>query len=316
MRLAHETGDAETPYEHTHVVVDFGENITTVNPRFFDLCPKDIPGTFYPTEGGIQTSIHPHIKVLKNEKAYRDALVYISKEDPENEDLKQKDLVSGVLDKRTKLEAIKACAKSYTDVGGISTIFDLKDCDFRTEKPDWSAWTPRPWQKVIIDITKTKPDGRSVYWIYDRKGAKGKSELGEYLEDTMYDLVWMTDDLGDSREAGTIVLNKLSSGWKGNTIIVDLTRCAEHHDRMYDYLERLVNGRITSQKYSGRTIRFNKCHIVVMSNFLPHTDKMSEDRWRISEVMEDYTLRAMTVAEARETCREVPQGTIPVWKHI
>ena len=70
VRLAHETGDKTNPYDHTHCVVDFGKVLQTINMSYFDY-----------------ENIHPHIRVLKNAKALKDAKTYIAKEDPANKDL-------------------------------------------------------------------------------------------------------------------------------------------------------------------------------------------------------------------------------------
>ena len=36
VRLAHETGDKTTPYNHTHCVIDFGKVFQTINMSYFD----------------------------------------------------------------------------------------------------------------------------------------------------------------------------------------------------------------------------------------------------------------------------------------
>lgn len=307
IRLAHETGDAEAPYHHTHVVVDFGGRFQTTRERFFDFP--------FVQEDGSTINIHPHIKVLKNIKAHADALIYISKEDPENSDLKEKpSLVTGILATSTPVEALRQFMVKPSDVMGILAIHALRDGDYRTIKKDWSSWEPYPWQKELIDmIENVTPNGRDIHWVYDKKGRKGKSVLGEYLEDNYADQVYFFDDLGNAREAATVLEGVFQSGWAGNTIIIDLTRCAEHHDRMYDYLERLANGRITSQKYKGKRLKFDKPHIIVFSNFTPHTDKMSLDRWQIKTINDDYELVKLSVNDIikiqKENSCELPEDS-------
>ena len=64
--IAHENGvnDPKTPYEHSHVVIDFGRRIDTRNARAFDF-------------GGI----HPHISKIINPTEWIKACKYITKED-------------------------------------------------------------------------------------------------------------------------------------------------------------------------------------------------------------------------------------------
>lgn len=205
IRLAHETGDKETPYNHTHVLMELNKRFQTTNERFFDI---EVLGE----DSGETIVIHPHIKVLKNKKAFEDAKIYIAKEDPDNADLKKEGFVRSILNATTAIEALEKHLDKASDATGILAIYDLKDMDFRTNTPDWSTFKPRPWQEKFLEIATQDPDGRSVYWIYDKKGGAGKSLFADYLEDELPEKVWVADDLGNSREAATIVQGKLASG--------------------------------------------------------------------------------------------------------
>lgn len=296
IRSAHETGDDANPYNHTHCVIDFGKSFQTRNCRFFDIEPSL-------RHHNIDETIHPHIQTYKNRADFENAKKYIAKEDPDNADLKEKPcMIEGILNQDKLVDALKNYCKKPSDAMGIMAIHALRPADYRTDKDDWTYWKPRPWQEFVIFKIDEKPDGRSVYWIYDQKGKSGKSVLGDYLDDhpDYCDKVYFTDDMGNSRECATIMESLFAGGWRGNTIIVDLTRCTEHHDRMYDYLEKVANGRITSQKYRGKRIKFNKPHVFVMANYLPHYDKMSLDRWQIYEIENNTEIRKMTIDEVKD----------------
>jgi len=95
----------------------------------------------------------------------------------------------------------------------------------------------------------------------------------------------MTTDLGTSRDAATILYNSLNMGWTGHCIFMNLTRNCEHHDRMYDYIEAIKDGRLTLQKYSGCTVRFDNPHVVILANWLPKVEKLSLYKWDIRKLI-------------------------------
>lgn len=87
--------------------------------------------------------------------------------------------------------------------------------------------------------------------------------------------------IGTQSDAALLMWGFVSSGWKGNTILVDLVdlvRDAEE-DRFYDSLEGFKNGAMQTEE--GEEVFFNPCHLVVFANFLPKTRMMSWDRWDI-----------------------------------
>jgi len=63
-------------------------------------------------------------------------------------------------------------------------------------------------------------------------------------------------------------------------IIFNFTRQQEAHN-VYQALEELKDGMVTSEKYKGRTIYFNVPHLVVFANYLPEVKHLTIDRWDI-----------------------------------
>ena len=121
MHIAHETGDEHCPYPHTHVAVEFKTLFSTQNCRMFDF-----------------EDIHPNIRILPGKKAYQDALVYISKEDPECAHLKRDtslSIVRRVLQCETVVEALEKNCESINQANGIVTIFNLKEHSVEPEAP-------------------------------------------------------------------------------------------------------------------------------------------------------------------------------------
>lgn len=278
IRLAHETGDPKMPYEHTHVVIDFGKTFQTRNCRFFDYdhVTED--------ENGEEDTVivHPHIKKLLGKKAFEDGKRYIAKEDPANADLlinKKEFWIETVMKASGPLEALKAINANPTDVSGVLAIVNMSKTDFRT-KPEPEIEL-RPWQQELHDELLREPDDRRVIWLYDKVGNSGKRILAEYMEDKYDNKFIATGDLGTARDGATLIHNHLLAGWRPGGIFINFTRSTENHERMYEYLENLKDRRVTGQKYSGRVIKFDMPHVVVTANFLPRFECMSLDRWDV-----------------------------------
>lgn len=106
IRLAHETGD-NGDYLHTHVLIDFGKSFQTRSCRYFDY------------QGDIEV-LHPHIKTIKTKIHFENAMVYLSKEDPENADLKK----SSQSSRRSRVVVVnKMPSKSTQNPPGMLKVY-------------------------------------------------------------------------------------------------------------------------------------------------------------------------------------------------
>jgi hypothetical protein len=276
IRLAHETGDEECPYEHTHVVVDFGKRIDIKTERYFDF-----------------DNIHPHIKGLKSKKAFEDAKIYISKEDPNNADLKEAPSIITKIWKQESLQDALMMCKKPSDAIGIKTIYENKPIK-KIERP----LIGHPWQVNILEILVSEPDPRKIYWIYDPVGNSGKSNLVEHLMATYPNEFIGIPACPSMRDFGTILQNHMCDKLKG--VLFDLPRNTNREARsgIYEVLECTKNGMLCAVKYSGRVMLFDRPHVVVMANYVPDTCKMSKDRWVIWEILNDsYESRPLTLKE-------------------
>lgn len=133
----------------------------------------------------------------------------------------------------------------------------------------------KPFQKTIIDITQSPVDTRTINWVYDNEGNKGKSYLTTYLQ--MYKNAYVITG-GKHQD--------IIRHYKNNrTIILDLSRdYLENNESIYNLMEQFKNGYLLDGKYEGQVKRFIPPHIIVMSNSMPKTHKMSKDRWNIIDI--------------------------------
>lgn len=260
IRVAHETGDEHHPYDHSHVVVDFGKRFQSGDCRVFDFM-----------------NIHPHIKRICTPVHWKRSVAYLAKEDPENADLEDKrEIVERVMDCSSEQEVLTLC-KRPGDAIGLLTIYKhkIEDPLLRHE-----ATVLRGWQLFLHEELMGPVNTRKIIWYYDPDGNCGKSFFADFMDERYPKKCIILEQMGGQRDCATILLNE----WKVNklfdTIIVDLPRDAEHHS-IYAPLEGMKNGRMTAVKYEGRTFRFPVCHVVIMANFEPDRNRMSADRWDI-----------------------------------
>lgn len=278
IHMAHEAGlaDQEFPYLHTHVLVDFGRNFQSTNCRIFDYTPPSVDNSTAP--------IHPHIKKVLSLHHWTRSCNYLAKEDPDNENLRVKETwADGVWAEETVQDALRKYGNAKSATSVIRT-FDLKRTRDYKPAQDIENYEFSFWTKELHDELFAKIVDRSIIWYWDQLGNSGKSEFARFMMACYPEKVLLLTQLGGQYHTGTIILNAITNGWEGDTVFVDLARDFEFKD-IYSPIEALKNGIITALKYQGGTQVFNRCKIVVFSNFLPNIDKASYDRWDIRELM-------------------------------
>lgn len=259
--ICHESGDPECPYEHTHVAVKFEREFQSRSERCLDF-----------------NGVHPHIKVLRNSKAFNDAVFYCEKED--QEPLSYGIDTAGTIETRVEeiihkdsvLDAIKSC-KSMAEVLATIQIYNLGQADDeRHEKylEELKNAPFRDYQQEWYDLL-IKQDSRTILWIYDEVGNIGKSWfVNKMFAMHTKDVFMMTGKIADN-----------GYRFRGQQFVLyDLQRTIEDYVS-YGAIEELKNGRAISGKYFGNQRVYAWPHIVVFANFPPDRYKMSLDRWMV-----------------------------------
>lgn len=150
--------------------------------------------------------------------------------------------------------------------------------DFYKPAPD-SQFDPRQWQQSVIDMVEQPADDRTIVWVYDPVGGKGKSRLGFHL----------------IMSHGAMILNgrvlDMVYGFAKNPtkiVIFDITRtqtdCMKH---LYSFAETLKNGYAFSSKYEGGMVTFDKPHVIFFSNSKPEDGCWSADRLKLIDLTND-----------------------------
>jgi len=149
-----------------------------------------------------------------------------------------------------------------------------------------SCTVPRPtneWQVKILEEIEKPADLRTITWVCDRVGGKGKSWLAKYMALYCGALV-VCGKASDMKFA----IHKMIETGKGapEVVILDLPRSVDLEYLSYTGVEEIKNGCFFSPKYEGGMCVFNNPHVYVFSNEMPARGKLSGDRWRIIDLDE------------------------------
>jgi len=82
-------------------------------------------------------------------------------------------------------------------------------------------------------------------------------------------------------------------------MIMDIPRTNENYIP-YKFIEQLQSGLLYSGKYEGGDCVFNPPHVMCFANFMPVFCAMSNDRWRVSELVQDWNPDGSRLGEPRD----------------
>lgn len=134
-------------------------------------------------------------------------------------------------------------------------------------------------QKFIYNLftSECPKTDRKIYWFWEALGNWGKTMLALAMIDNLGALMIS----GAAKDAINGVFSYIENNKKVPPIVIfDIPRTNEGHVS-YQAIEQIKNGCIFNTKYETGMLRFKKPHILVFSNSLPETEKLSMDRWDI-----------------------------------
>lgn len=174
---------------------------------------------------------------------------------------------------RNREKASKYCCKCLT-----RSSENYWSKGFKFNKPIKLISDLFPWQQDIVDICKSEPDDRKIYWYWEEKGCTGKTALCKYLY-INYGAILIS---GNHKDVKNCIVEHMK---KGNDypeiILVNLVR---GEAISYKGLESVKDGIFYSGKYEGGMCVGNPPHVFVFSNTEPNLAMLSEDRWVVNEI--------------------------------
>lgn len=142
-----------------------------------------------------------------------------------------------------------------------------------------------PWERSLIEIISApKIEDRQIIWICTEEGGYGKSRFGKYLEFHNKNICYTR--INKNADIITAVEQKY------NTYYFDFPRTLEDYFNGYHALECILDGVVDDCKLkkTPRKLRFNPPWVVVVANFLPETEKLSQDRWKLMTIDNKFEL--------------------------
>lgn len=135
---------------------------------------------------------------------------------------------------------------------------------------DDGDFEPYEWQQDILDCIADPPDARTIFWVYDETGGKGKSRLAAHLV-SKHDGIILGGKLDDMKYAFSRDVSKVA--------IFDLTRTqSDCMKGLVSFAESLKNGMYMNAKYESRMVTFARPHVIFFANFMPPENVWSADR--------------------------------------
>lgn len=143
--------------------------------------------------------------------------------------------------------------------------------------PELESAPLRPWQLDLERQLNEEPDDRSVIFVVDEEGGKGKSYFARWYYSKYPD---RTQLLGVGKRDDIALAVDVSK----QVFIFNVPRLSIEF-LQYSILEMMKDRVIFSPKYSSTTkIMSGKVHVLVLTNEQPDFAKMTEDRYKIVNI--------------------------------
>lgn len=138
------------------------------------------------------------------------------------------------------------------------------------------------WQNEIVNIVKSRPDNRTIYWYWSEEGCVGKTMFCKYLT-VNHGAIALSGKSADMKN-GIVEYTKSNNGLTPELILIPIPRSFNTDYLNYEGIENVKDMYFYSGKYEGGMICGNCPHVFVFANEPPDVDKMSKDRWVVYKI--------------------------------
>lgn len=175
------------------------------------------------------------------------------------------------------------CQKDETRTGKIyKNICDTKALKIPTYEQLYD------WQKEVVELCRTEPDDRSIYWYWEHEGCAGKTTLIKYI------ITHMKAAYSCAAKSADIVT---IADEKIGIYLINFARTQEGF-APYTALEQLKDGLISDSKLkkTSRNIVMNSPHVIVFANWPPNINSLNKDHWKIIEIKTEQAPSSQTIS--------------------
>ena len=190
---------------------------------------------------------------------------------------------------QTRLEVLFKVMKDWkvTTRSDVRTIFMRPDHRYNDVHLELAGGAQphdvmlRDWQQALMQKLTLEPSDRTVMWYHEAVGNTGKSFFARYLANhhSAVQVGMMKRD-----DMLHVLAHRITDQTK--IVVFDITRtiAVENPLMIYEVLEMLKDGQISSGKYESTVRTIQPVHVLVFSNSAPRVEAMSLDRWDIVEI--------------------------------
>lgn len=138
------------------------------------------------------------------------------------------------------------------------------------------------WQKAVWSVLSRSPDDRTLYWVWCKRGASGKTKFAK----------WLSYYHGALRLAYAPTRDMVNLVYKAGPrkiYVFDLSRARPTslgEGELYSALEDIKNGHIMNSKYETAEMMFEPPHVLVFANMPPDVSQCSMDRWVVTQLQD------------------------------
>ncbi len=133
------------------------------------------------------------------------------------------------------------------------------------------------WEVKIDKILKTKPDDRTLYWVWEEKGCAGKTTFQKWIY-LNHDRVVVLSGKATDMKNGIIEYQK-KNGCLPSIVLINIPRTSRDYIS-YAGIEDIKDMFFYSGKYEGGMVCGPNPHVFIFSNDEPEYEKVSLDRWK------------------------------------
>lgn len=169
----------------------------------------------------------------------------------------------------TTWDNIKYCSKE----GFFFTSFDTKDYAPYTIEIELY-----PWQQRLFDMIQTHPDNRTINWIWEPVGGRGKTVFQKYCYLKTKRCIVLSGKAEDMKNG--IIQYEQKNGYVPRCVFVNIPRVNQNHLSIAG-LESIKDMFFFCGKYEGGMVCGPSPHVFVFANEPPNELDMSQDRWNI-----------------------------------